>query len=614
MSHIPFQSRFDYHKSPYGAVLVGSAVTLRVIVPRDYGCSGVQLWVARDGEAAVTHPMAWERLQGEGEEWWCVTVSLNETGLYWYHFECALAGGAWSIGAGEKSIGVWGSEERFPLTVYAQDYAAPDWLYGGVLYQIFPDRFAKSEMPKAGVPVERILRTDWGGTPHATPTAPTGTSVTCPYGTQTVPPEHYDFFGGDLRGIQEKLPYLAALGVRCLYLNPIFAANSNHRYDTADYETIDPLLGTEADFTALCVAAKKQGIRVILDGVFSHTGADSVYFNRAGRYGLGGAYLDPNSPYRAWYKFTDYPTKYASWWGVDILPELREDEPSYLAFAQSVAQKWLRLGASGWRLDVADELPDVFLDAFAAAVKREKPDAYLLGEVWEDASDKFSHGVRRRYLQGRQLDSVMNYPLADAILAYVRGGDAAQLAETLETLREHYPPRALHLAMNHIGTHDTQRVLTLLGDAPLDDRQALPLSPEALDLARRRLKLASVLQYVLPGIPCVYYGDEAGMQGGRDPFNRGCFPWGDEDAELVAHYRDLGKLRRTLPLFKDAPCQILHAAESLLVLERTGGGVCLRVMLNAHTTNSAQFGAWLLPPLSHKITLQEEVRDHANAQ
>jgi glycosidase len=511
-------------------------------------------------------------MEGANEEWWRVSLQIDAPGLYWYRFSCSLAQGVWSIGAGEGGLGVWGSKTGFPLTVYCENYAAPNWLKGGVLYQIFPDRFYGSGKPKSGVPDDRILRVDWGGEPLAEPIRKPNR------------PESYDFFGGDLAGITQKLPYLRSLGVTCLYLNPIFEANSNHRYDTADYTKIDPLLGTKDDFCALCRTAKEHDIAVVLDGVFSHTGADSVYFNRSGRYGVGGAYRDGESPCRAWYKFDEYPHKYRSWWGVDILPELQEDDPGYLSFVageEGIARRWLRAGASGWRLDVADELPDCFLDAFAAAVKAEKPDSYVLGEVWEDASDKISYGERRRYLQGRQLDSVMNYPLADAILGFVQGGDARILAETIETLQEHYPPRALHFAMNHIGTHDTIRALTLLGSAQLVGRKAVPLTPEQKQTAIARLKIAAVLQYTMPGVPCVYYGDEAGLEGGCDPYNRACFPWGNEDAEIQAHYQILGKLRREHGLFANAPCRILHANGSVISFERVGTDETLCVTIKA---------------------------------
>ena len=332
----------------------------------------------------------------------------------------------------------------------------------------------------------------------------------------------------------EKLPYLKELGVTCLYFTPVFESHSNHRYDTADYSKIDPLLGSEEDLTQLCAAARKLGIRVILDGVFSHTGSDSVYFNREGRYPTQGAYNSQQSPYYPWYTFRQWPNSYDCWWNFDTLPNVNETNDSYNEYIngpQGIVRKWLKAGASGWRLDVADELPDLFLDRLHDAVKAEQPDALILGEVWEDASNKSAYGVRRRYLLGRQLDTVMNYPFRDAILGFLLGEDPARFAEAVETIVENYPPQCLNLLMNHIGTHDTERALTVLGGEPAGARgrewqAAQKLTPAQRETGVKRLKLASLIQYLLPGVPCLYYGDEAGMEGYRDPLQPGLLPLG----------------------------------------------------------------------------------------
>jgi len=511
---VPYRSRSPLHKSPFGAVAAGEEITFRVIMPRHMKCSGMTLcWGDYDGAWESNMPFQWEDMQGDDEEWWKCRLKLQEPGLYRYRFLCESDFGGGVIGDQGQGVGDLGEEGWFRLTVYHPAMRLPDWVPGGVLYQIFPDRFCNSGKPKQGVPEDRVLRTDWHGLP------------------QWEPDEHgritqYDFFGGDLDGIGEKLEYLKSLGVTCVYLNPIFLAKSNHRYDTSDYFAIEPLLGDENDFKRLCEAAHALGIRIILDGVFSHTGSDSAYFRQA--------QASKDSPYYEWYTFKRWPGDYACWWGIAILPELREDHPGVLEFfagEHGAARHWLRQGADGWRIDVADELPDVFLDRLYEASVNENPDAYLLGEVWEDASSKWSHGGRRRFLLGRQMHSVMNYPLADAVLNFAHKAEAEQLAEVIESQLEHYPPCAIAGLMNHIGTHDTPRALTRL------------LASFDLDSARRRLLLCAVLQYTLPGNPCVYYGDEAGLQGGKDPFNRACYPWGREDVGLLARYRTLGALR-----------------------------------------------------------------------
>ncbi len=356
---------------------------------------------------------------------------------------------------------------------------------------------------------------------------------------------------GDLKGITQKLDYLESLGVSCIYLNPIVEAYSNHRYDTGDYSRIDPILGTEDDFRELCEKAKARGIHVINDGVFSHTGSDSKYFNRSGRYGDGGAYRDPDSPYRSWYKFYDWPDNYHSWWGFYTLPEVIETSPEfneYINGEDGIVRKYMRMGNSGWRLDVADELPDEFLENLRNSVKAENPEAIVIGEVWEDASNKESYGARRKFLLGYQLDSVMNYVFRGAIIDFCRGQDARYTMATIMSVIENYPRPVLRVLMNSLSTHDTERILTLLAGEPLNGRDRAwqantKMTKEQRERGLRLLKIAAAMQYTLPGFPCVYYGDEAGMEGYKDPFNRCCYPWGREDKEMVEYHSRLGKLR-----------------------------------------------------------------------
>ena len=586
MYYIPFNSRKPYHKSPFGAAAAGEAVTFRVILPRELCCRAVRLAVHADAGETTYVPAQWERMEGDGEEWWRIVYTPDTVGLYWYHFIYDTDFGSMDIRCEENGVGrIARDAGEWQLTVYDRAVRAPEWVRGGILYQIFPDRFRASGEPKENVPASRILRSDWGGEPMWEPDA-AGRIRT------------YDFFGGDLAGIREKLPYLRSLGVSCIYLNPIFEAASNHRYDTADYETIDPLLGMREDFRTLCDEAHVCGIRVLLDGVFSHTGDDSRYFNKYGHYKDTGAFQSKDSPYYSWYKFIRWPQSYESWWGVDILPEVREETESYREYITTVARQWLALGADGWRLDVADELPDCFLDAFYEAVKAEKPDAYVLGEVWEDASSKISYGKRRRYLLGGQMDSVMNYPFADAILRFLQTGSAERFQDAVLTVLEHYPPQSIHTLMNHIGTHDTARVLTRLVGSGYG-RSAWKAGGGRLTDAQRQkglalLRAAAVLQYTLPGIPCVYYGDEAGMEGGEDPFNRGCFPWGREDASLVAFYQSLGAIRRENACFADGEFVPVSATLGCVAFARVrdGSRALTIVNRNEHPIDYYLPGTW----------------------
>ena len=573
-----FHSRDLQYRAPFGAVAENTVVTLRICMPRDWGCHAAVLSVMRDGQLPQEHTCRWDGMNGDSHEWWRVEFVPAEAGLYWYAFRVEVAlGSGWLVrqadGSAAYSPNVDGP--RWQLTCYEEGFTTPDWLAGGILYQIFPDRFASSGEPKEGVPFDRVMHADWNESPEWRPD-----------GSGRI--RNNDFFGGDLKGIEQKLDHLQSLGVTCLYLNPVFESHSNHRYDTADYSRIDPLLGDADDLSSLTAAAKARGIRVMLDGVFSHTGADSIYFNRERRYSGDGAYNSPHSPYSDWYHFQNWPDRYGSWWGFDTLPEVDELSPAFMEYINGeggIVARWLEAGASGWRLDVADELPDGFLEALRSRAKATDPNALVLGEVWEDASTKESYGHRRRYLLGRQLDSVMNYPFRDAILCFLLGGSGTGFVQSVWNVVENYPPQTLRLLMNHIGTHDTERVLTLLGGEPSCGRGRAwqaerRLSEEERALALRRLRLATLLQFALPGVPCIYYGDEAGMEGYRDPFNRGTYPWGSEDAALVAWYRTLGAYRRGTPALTEGGFFPVPAPETTVCFVRRQGEAALLCAVN----------------------------------
>ena len=549
-----FNAEKTEHCSVTGALAAGETLRLRLVVPRSFGVSACTLLLTPDGEETRSLPFSWESTNGT-DEWWGVSIT-PPAGLYFYHFSFETSWGVTVLHRqpGSFSAGVDG-DERWQLTVYPPESRTPEGIRGGILYQIFPDRFFDSGEQKTGVPADRRMHTDQTDLPDYRPD-----SEGC-Y-------RNDDYFGGDLAGIREKLPYLKSLGVTALYLNPIAEAHSNHRYNTADYKKVDPLLGGEADFKDLCAAAHRLSIRVLIDGVYSHTGDDSVYFNKYGRYPSLGAYQSDASPYRSWYTFGETRDEYACWWNIDTLPEVNENDPGFTEFItgeEGVIARWLSLGADGVRLDVADELPDAFLDRVRAAVKRGDEERWLIGEVWEDASNKISHGGRRRYFDGRQLDGVMNYPFRDAVLRLTLTGDAPGFMHAVLSVVRHYPPQNLHVGMNLLGTHDTPRLLTVLAgyDAERLSREAaaaITYTPEALSRAKRLLRFAVTVNYFLPGVPSIYYGDEAGMTGGRDPLNRAFFPWGREDAALVDFYRRLGSLRLSQPVLKSGGFYPLSAA------------------------------------------------------
>ena len=529
-----FDSRNLNCKNPFGAVKSGEKTLFRFRVNEGIDVKSVYFILQRDGASEVYYNM---RLADD--RWFELELIPGEIGLYFYRFEVLRADGVvLFVGRGERGQAVVGDWlPRWKLTVYHPDFTVADKWKGGVMYQIFPDRFARisDQKPQGSAPGERHFHTDTADQPYDY--------------TNPARPGGKDYFGGSIAGVRSRLPYLQELGVTVIYFNPVFESGENHRYSTADYMKIDPYFGTEEEFTALCEEAKQMGIEIILDGVFSHTGADSVYFNKENHYDSLGAYNSPDSPYYSWYQFDQYPDTYAGWWGFQNLPNVNETDPAYLDFItgdKGVLANWQQKGAGGWRLDVADELPDAFLEALRRRVKAEDPDSLIIGEVWEHAVEKHSYGSRRRFLLGEQCDSVMNYPWREAIIQLIKSGKVTAFAEAVQTLWEDYPRPALDSLMNILSTHDTVRILTVLGvgDLPRKMQAQFRLSPEQRADAERKLKLAALLQFTLPGIPCVYYGDEIAMEGFADPYCRAFFEWHKADNEMHAFYRELGKVRK----------------------------------------------------------------------
>ena len=480
---------------------------------------------------------------------------------------------------GPDNCGVisWQDGESWQITVYEQDFETPESIKGKVFYQIFPDRFCEGVENKPMPFADRIYQADKHAEPFWQPNEVGGHL-------------NEDYFGGDLKGIQQKLPYLHEMGVDFIYLNPIFEAHSNHRYNTADYLNVDPLLGTNEEFEVLCREAAKYGIGIVLDGVFSHTGSDSRYFNREGRYGDGGAYRDPNSPYRSWYDFDPkYKGGYRSWWGFETLPEVNEENPSYVEFITGeggVIDTWLRRGAAGFRLDVADDAARTIL------LKRSAPlssGSARRSSCWarcgRSATTKYGFGQRRTYLLGKGLDSVMNYPFKNAVLDFVKGKPAEQAMTEILTICEHYPAPAMDTALNFLSTHDTERALTVIADEPANGRgrawqSGRCVTGDAYEEGLLRLRMAYAIIYTLPGVPCLYYGDEIAMQGYRDPFNRAFFRWDAHEQRLRPVLAQLAQLRHTCEAFRTGQLRVLRAEDGILHYQRVGKVETAEIIVN----------------------------------
>ena len=454
------------------------------------------------------------------------------------------------------------NKKEFRVLVYNKDFYTPSFAKEAVMYQIFVDRFFKGNV---NVPIRKDAKVedDWC---H-------GTVEYSHYGE---PIENNTHFGGTLYGVSEKLDYLQNLGVGILYLNPIFEAYSNHKYDTGDYEKVDSMFGGDDAFDYLVLQMKDRNMHLLLDGVFNHTGSDSKYFNKKGKYKTIGAYQSKESEYFDWYKFYEYPDNYKSWWGIDVLPTIdgkNENVREYFLSRDGIVRKWLRRGACGFRLDVADELDDEFLTLLKKAARLENKESLIIGEVWENAADKISYGKRRNYFRGHQLDSVMNYPIKDAIISFVKFADADGFYNVVTDIYSSTPDVCSCCMMNILSSHDTPRIITCLAGKSSDglskdELSAITLTKEQYEQGKKMLFLASVLQFTLPGIPCIYYGDEIGMQGYGDPFCRMPFRWGFEDYEILSHYKKLCKIKKNEKSLHKADMEFVRYNDGVVIFRR----------------------------------------------
>lgn len=600
-----FTSREAEFKTPFGAQPAGTEFTFSIgnDVP---GLRRATLVIERRRMTGNQEQLAYEPLarlpmtphsRGLGVGF-SARYKFPETGVYGYWFELETEQGRYALQNNKDTI-YWTREkgsmgeatvERLPTntnrirryrqTIYAPDFQVPAWAKDIVYYYVFPERFRNGDKtndprPGGGRPQDRYQDRDverhtrWNEKPFKPGTGDGSDAL-----------HNNDFFGGDLAGIIEKLDYIQSLGANALYLTPIFRAPSNHKYDAADYKQIDPAFGTNEDFVRLCAEAAKRGIRVIPDTSLNHVGADSPYFNRFGNFPAGGAFdngkINPASPYASWFKFkpeeTDPNKQYQGWVGVSDLPEIDKSSPSFRAYAyedkDSVTNLWLDRGAAGWRMDVAPWVPDDFWREWRKAVKAKKADALTVAETWFDSS---------KYFLGDMFDSTMNYIFRNAVMDYAAGKSGRQMAANLELMREAYPPQAFSALMNLLSTHDQPRALHHFGE------------DQDLALAKQRLRLAVFFQMTYPGAPTIYYGDEVGLGGGDDPFNRAPYPWADEggqpDGALLADFKRLVKLRHDLPVLRhgtlDAP---LHADDQVVVLARQSGKTWALTATNNSTT------------------------------
>jgi cyclomaltodextrinase len=610
----------SFYRSPKGAVATGTQVTLRLLLS-NYSDSihSVRLFYVYGLESfsegyVLMRRESCEEIEKLAEESrypddavvFSADIRMNdEPGLFFYWFEVRFEDGRYRWGFPDKSTEGMkartlksspsfrsdGSEviPGFQITVHVADFQTPDWMKGAVLYQIFPDRYNRGSqfdetkaLEEMRFP-ERIWHSDWSEEVDIAGKEPEGY-------------EACDFYGGTLSGITEKLESLAEIGVTVLYLNPVLKAKSNHRYDTGDYLNVDPLLGSNEDLLELFEKARDLGIRVIMDGVFSHTGSDSLYFNRYDRYDSVGAWQEKRdgtpSPYTSWFRFDDDAEKrmlepcmsengnmiapYECWWDFHSLPNVHEDDLTYREFIcgpDGVLARWLRAGCSGVRLDVSDELPDSFLRLLRRRVKAENPDAFILGEIWEEPTARISYGHYRDFLFGRTHDAVMGYAFRKYVIDFLKGNtNAITLRYGFEHLCTVTPFEALFSQMNLLGSHDTKRIITKLAGVPQppkrEDQIRLTLSSVERKRGKELVLAGMLLQLAFPGAMAVYYGDELGMEGYEDPFNRRTYPWGTPEGDFTARVRRLMKLRASTPVLRTGRFEVLEADRQTIAMRR----------------------------------------------
>ena len=599
---ILFDSKSPIHKKPFGTVVPDEVCALNIHIPISVHTQKVVCILKSDDGATTLQEIPFvKKVTAAPYEIWSCEFSFPHTGLFFYYFYITTRDGGFRLfKQGDDTNMEAGA--LWQISCVPADFHTPDWAKGATIYQVFPDRFRKSgDCDLSGKLTPYVVHEDWYEEVFWQPT-PDGTVL------------NNDFYGGNFRGITEKMDYIASLGTTILYLNPISKSFSSHRYDTGDYKVPDPMLGTLEDFREMVDCAHAHGIKVILDGVYSHTGSNSPYFNREGQFDNVGAYNSKESPYYSWFTFYSWPHSYNSWWSFDTLPTVNKMDPAFVDFIitgeDSVIAFWPRQGIDGFRLDVADELPDEFIKLLRDRVKEINPDAYVLGEVWEDASNKTAYNRRRTYFTNGELDSVMNYPFRTAIINFVRGFDSGKgLKDTVMSIVENYPQEVVHCNMNLLGTHDTARILTALVDdfdGSREEKAKRRLSRNSFDVAYDRLLMASFLQYTLPGSPSLYYGDEACMEGYRDPFNRRPYPWGREDPDFMAHFLRLGQLRKEFEALRLGDIQFFEAGDRHIGFTRSYKGRTFRIYVNRSGD------PWEIPThrLYFGVNMQVVARDH----
>lgn len=558
------------YRRPFGAVEEGQKVKLSIDIEKEIV---VAIELLQFDGTKVNMGMEKEYLNSGNYRYSIEIDTEDALGVLGYYFILIDGYDRVYYGNNDEHLGGIGqiytyNPVPYQITIYKKSNL-PDWYKEGIIYQIFVDRFCNGNddgsinNPKKN----SFIYGRWDDTPV----------YIKDYQGRTI---RWDFYGGNIRGIIKKLDYIKSLGVNIINLSPIFKSSSCHKYDAGDYDIIDEMFGTEEDFKELCEKAKSKDIKIILDGVFSYTSSDSRYFNKAGNYDEIGAYQSPNSKYHNWYKFNRYPYGYECWWGIEGRPNINVMHNSYIDFLvnrdDSIIKKWIDLGASGWRLNVTDELPDEFIEIIRDRLDTLDKETVLIGDVWDDASNKISYSKKRRYLYGKEIQSVTNYPLRESLINFTRGYiKSDKLKKKVMSLYENYPREVFLGNINLIGTSDTERILTVL------------------DGNMRCLKIIVALQFTIPGVPLIYYGDETGVTGGKDPDNRKSYPWENEDVDLIGFYKRIAHIRNGQDALKKGDFNIFDTEEDIFAFERVYENERIVVVVNVSNAQKVVRGITL---------------------
>ena len=482
-------------------------------------------------------------------------INLKTRALYHYDF---------TFKANNKPIKL--QNNNYKLSV---NFEVPPWAKGKIMYHIFVDRFNKNSSPLPKMK-NRTIHNSWDE----------DIIFKDENGKWNT-----DFYGGNINGIIEKLDYIKSLGVSIIYLSPIFLSQSNHRYDTADYKKIDPYIGTNNDLKYLCDKAHSKDIKIIIDAVFNHTGNDSKYFNEYGNFKELGAFQSEKSKYFPFYRTykKDGKTHFDYWWGLTNLPVCdgnSKEWQNYIYGENGIIDLWFSYGIDGLRLDVADELTDEFIEGIRKAVKRNKEDGFILGEVWKNPM----HMNRDYLISGKGMDTVMNYQLVDALIRYYKYKDTKTLKKVINEILNEYPKDTINSLMNFTSTHDITRAINIFGTDEFQKEKewAWDLKNENRDYQKNykmteeqyNLGKKIYLSYIyaltfLPGNLSIFYGDEIGMQGLGNLANRRPFAWNNIDNELLQFFKTIGQIRTNEPFLETADLELIDINNEYFVFKRT---------------------------------------------